>query len=505
MSIKGNKYKYVKTQVWNSGEANFEYPELIEDGPDSVKHKPNVGICFSGGGTRSASATHGQLRALNRLGLLENVRYLSCVSGGSWACVPYSYLPEHWEDDHFFGALMDPGNLTEDFLNNINKSNYLYTVTHAGIMDDVLEHWIKLAGDETYSRAVGDIFLDHFGLHSLKRFFAYTKNHVKNIMENNHSAGEEDFYTVRENRPFLITCGTLLRPWHKDVLFEMTPWYSGIRQLYKGIGSQKQNIGGGFIESFALDSDAPDDYLPGANTALVRLGKRRHRFTLSDMIGTSGAAPAEVLDQFGLDDLGFPEFKYWPVDYADELPFKAKEYELGDGGNIENLGIMPLLQRGVNKIIVFVNTKKKLNKNNLKTIDGAVKPLFTPGKVNHIFQDAKLSDLVKELNQKLDAGRSVTCRRKYSLVDNSHYGLKAGQEVEILWVYNERFHAWEGDLPDNIQKKIGHGSLANFPHFSTFFENFSPIDLQPIQASLLSQLTSAVVLDNQTVFEEMLL
>ncbi|MCG8689434.1 MAG: patatin-like phospholipase family protein [Desulfobacterales bacterium] len=504
MPIKGNKYKYIKTRIWDASASDFQYPELVDSGPDSVNNKPNVGICFSGGGTRSASATHGQMRALDHLGLLENVRYISCVSGGSWAAVPYTYLPKSWEDDHFFGTVMEPGNITLDMLKQINKRNYLHTVTHAGIIDDVVEHWLKLAGDETYSRAVGDIFLDHFGLHSLKRFFAYTKNQVDEILKNNPKADANDFYTVRENRPFLIVCGTLLRPGPKDALFEMTPWYSGISQLYKGFGSNKQNIGGGFIESFAFDSDAPENYRVGNTTALVRLGKRRHRFTLSDMIGTSGAAPAEVLDKFGLNDLGFPEFKYWPVLKTAGKALKAKEYEFGDGGNIENLGIMPLLKRGVKKIVVFVNTKKKLKKNDLNVINGAVKDLFTPNHVNHIFPENELKILIKALNQRLNNDESVTHRATYSLIKNSHYGLSAGQNIEILWVYNERFKSWENDLPESVKNRIGHGDLANYPHFSTFFENFSPIDLKPIQASLLSHLSSAVVFDNRADMIQML-
>jgi hypothetical protein len=53
--------------------------------------KFDVGIAFSGGGTRSASATVGQLRGLEQNGWLARVRYMTAVSGGSWAAVPYTY------------------------------------------------------------------------------------------------------------------------------------------------------------------------------------------------------------------------------------------------------------------------------------------------------------------------------------------------------------------------------------------------------------------------------
>ena len=54
---------------------------------------PFVGVCLSGGGSRSAAASMGALRALRATGLLEKVTFLSTVSGGGWAGVPYTFCP----------------------------------------------------------------------------------------------------------------------------------------------------------------------------------------------------------------------------------------------------------------------------------------------------------------------------------------------------------------------------------------------------------------------------
>ena len=51
----------------------------------------DCGVCFSGGGTRSLAASMGQLRGLYNLGLLSGTRYISSVSGGSWAATNYVY------------------------------------------------------------------------------------------------------------------------------------------------------------------------------------------------------------------------------------------------------------------------------------------------------------------------------------------------------------------------------------------------------------------------------
>lgn len=504
MSTIEHSFKNLNSKVWKTQVDGFQYPELVDGGFGSICHKPNTGICFSGGGTRSASATHGQLRALDNLGLLEGIRYMSSVSGGAWGAVPYAYLPDNHEDDHFFGSIIQPEKITKRDLVKINKSNYLYAVTHSSVIGRAIKYWAKLAGDETFSRIIGDIFLKPFGIDSRKRFFAYTQDHVQSILERNLSLKKNNFQTVKKDRPFLIVGGTLLRPGRRDVLFEMTPWYSGVSELYENYGSQNQNIGGGYIESFAFDSDAPDTNSIDDGYPSVRIGNRRHMFTLSDVIGTSGAAPAEVLKNAGVEHIGFPAFKYWPVAYADNKSLKAKEYEFGDGGNLENLGIIPLLKRGVERIVVFVNSKKKLNGNNLRAIDGAIAALFTPNHVNNIFDENGLSVLSKELNERRGDGDAAICLREYSLIDNEHHGLNAGQRVKILWVYNERFLNWENRLPDAIKLKIGSGKLAHYPHYATFSENSKIIDLKSIQASLLSQLASAVILENETVFREML-
>jgi len=46
---------------------------------------PNFGVCFSGGGNRSAAFAIGVLSALHDRGLLRNVDVISAVSGGSYA------------------------------------------------------------------------------------------------------------------------------------------------------------------------------------------------------------------------------------------------------------------------------------------------------------------------------------------------------------------------------------------------------------------------------------
>lgn len=495
------RLKYANSRIWKSNDS-VVFPEQQNNHPDSLGEKAKVGVCFSGGGTRSATCTHGQLKALHSLGLLQHIGYISCVSGGAWAAVPFTFLDTHWNESHFFGSIAKPESLNLEHLNNIHPKNYLHTVTNAGVIDDLIEHWAKFAGDETYSRIIGDIFLEHFQLNSREKFFANSENHVEDILSRNEKMRRDDFYIPQPGRPFLIVNAALLRPGKKDYLFEMTPWYSGVQPLYPNGGSRKRPVGGGYIESFAMDSDSPETMSDG--TADVRIGSRRYRFTLSDVLGTTGAAPAEVLHNVGLRFIGFPEFKHWPIMNIGEV--KAKEYDFGDGGNIENLGILALLKRKVRKIVVFVNTKKELPSKDTGDINKAVTDLFTSGNVNHVFEETKLIDLTKNLNYQVNEGKAAIHNATYRVLPNDHHAIEGDYDVEVLWVYNHNYKNWIELLPDESKKMIGNGKLSNFPHYATFMENIPKfIDLYPIQANLLSHMSCAIVRDNAEEFKRIIL
>ena len=111
MSSLRKRIKYVSCKNWNATRDDFNFPE-IDDAhyrDDALSSKPNCGIAFSGGGTRSAACVLGQVRGLNNLNILKNVRYISCVSGGAWTSVPFTYLNDTWTDTMFLGQIITPG------------------------------------------------------------------------------------------------------------------------------------------------------------------------------------------------------------------------------------------------------------------------------------------------------------------------------------------------------------------------------------------------------------
>ncbi|MGB5832196.1 MAG: hypothetical protein WBG92_09440 [Thiohalocapsa sp.] len=78
--------------------------------------RADVGICFSGGGSRALTCAWGQMMGLRSLRygsatLLDQVRYISSVSGGSWASVLYTFLPASIPDDAFLAEVFAPQDL----------------------------------------------------------------------------------------------------------------------------------------------------------------------------------------------------------------------------------------------------------------------------------------------------------------------------------------------------------------------------------------------------------
>ena len=93
---------------------------------------------------------------------------------------------------------------------------------------------------------------------------------------------------------------------------------------------------------------------------------------------------------------------------------------------------------------------------------------------------------------------------KYGVKANKHYGIEGGWDVEVLWVYNERVDHWEDLLIPALRDMIGHGSLGNFPHYETFFQNKpAVIDLSRKQVSMLAHLASWNVMSNAETFRKM--
>jgi hypothetical protein len=531
----------VRTWIVDAG-SDIALPEIADDelAVPLLSERASFGVAFSGGGTRSATASLGQLRALHQLGWLQRARYISSNSGGSWATVPYTWLPSSISDEQFLGAYISPEDLNDANLSpSVVDDLALSTAIHnAGTVDEFLEVG---RGDEAYSDIVASIFLEPFGLHDNEKFFTFHRAALDAALANNPRLTVDDFQLVEhDDRPYPIVTSVMIGQQLSDdpeeyFPIDMTPLYTGIRGRFElKKDDQTVVVGGGYIESFGYDS-----YEPHGNTgngrSLVRLtgllerGDKpygdRYRFTLSDVIGATSAAPLATLSRSSVPNFLFPEFRHWSVDQAaiarsrESVRRKADEFQHGDGADMDNLALTPLLVRKTENILVFINTQdafqrppsgcKDISEEHLT--DDVISYFRTSGVLIHniVFPNAsaELETLCEAFSARKEAGEPLVYCQGYDVLENKRHGISP-YRTSICWAHLDRTDRWMekldhagGDLVRQLY--ANEGTFGNFPHYLTFAEQgVSLIDLNRERVIALSNLTAWTVLESADYIAE---
>ncbi len=521
----------VTAKVYDTQAKNFVFPE---DNLEELKGKESLGICFSGGGTRSASLTLGQLRALDKIGVLERAKYMCGVSGGSWGSLPFIYLDKNIGDSTFLGEYLAPSQITLNNLKQTPKNSMANAISNSKILKDTIIEALKLRKEgkddprDLYSLIVADIMLKPFNIGEHNKFFTYNEQTRDEILNQNKGFKKDDFYLVNpnKNRPYYIAQGIVGNYSHADLLpskqdeklapktierhqFEMTPLYVGVNQLFKPTNITPNAIGGGYVQPHGFNSNSPVKFDSSTKLVQTTLDSKNSIFHLGEIIGISGAAPAvyswicDLVNKLFKVQL-FPNQKYW-CNFSNPTSAVVSRYDFADGGGLENLGIMPLLKRGVKKIIVFSNCETELKGSNEsnKEITNSIPALFYALKDNYgqedfkdniVFanQKGKYEILVKALMQKNKDGLPPIFVDKYQVTPQPCYGIEGNYEVEIMWVYNSKCSKWYNQLSKEVQDLItGKKEFSNFPFYKTFMQNPPHIiDLTPEQVNLEAHLSS---------------
>ena len=503
--------KHVTAKTWEYND-NFQFPENEYINPN----KKNFGIAFSGGGNRSAALTIGYLRALQNLDLIKNVKYFSCVSGGSWAIIPYIFLDKSISDDVFLGEMKKPEELKLEEIQQAHKRSFVNTISNTVLLDDLFKS--GFVGDERFAYILNNLFLKPNIIGDRTKFFSLNQKTVDVIINRpgNNDLRKSNFYIAQETRPYLISNGVLTRSSAVKINrypFEMTPLYVGVPSYFKDQGSiKKYSIGGGYVEPFGFDSDNPDDGIDDQGFAKVRIKRERNIFSLADVMATTGAALAEHLDR-ALLRMGFPEFKYWsPKKPKDSV----KDYDFADGGLMDNSGVIALLRRKVEKIVVFVNGSSNLNsfdEHGNDEVSTMVKTLFMEVKShwgkrkydwNKILEEPGMTGKGKESYENLRKefmalnknNKPAVVQKKYVTIKNERFDIPEGHEVEILWVHNALVYEWFEKIKDpELKEYIDYQCQEkDFPCIKTFYANRGRmIDLDIPQTHLMTHHASYIV------------
>lgn len=392
---------------WPTPQRGADYPEMQDA---QISGRASFGVAFQGGGNRAAPAALGQIRALHDLGWIDEVRYISAISGGSWASIPYTFLKNGATPGEsaaaeatFLGrthkveevartvALLARDPEHPEALVPFAKGSLLRAISDSAVSGRMIDAWLRGRFDEAFASTIEEIYLTPFDLgrstpSAPDSLFTWRDEDEVRLRQSGRDFSNIDVHTVERDRPYLIVGGALLtQRWNIDAdkkfRMEMTPLYSGVPQAL-AFRNSKRRVGGGFIESYGYDYITKEVHRDGETTKLLltnpQFGNRtdpyRLNFSLANVAAVSGAAPVETIvtatpTAFLLANVGFPEH-YIPTDQANTPYSEAfarpgelfqKEWAHGDGGHEDNLGLAPLLARQVDNIIVFANAFAPLN------------------------------------------------------------------------------------------------------------------------------------------------
>ncbi|SDH16853.1 patatin-like phospholipase family protein [Propionivibrio dicarboxylicus] len=308
-------------------------------GDATIGSRPShlLGLTMSGGGIRSAAFHQGLLAGLHSARpqartLLEQVDYISSVSGGSWA--NGFYWSNGADDDHVFHCL--------DAFAATGTSAPGCTGPLAGLRDRQALHWLPINEDGKieerklmWEEDIVESYLGDcnfvFGESELSRLQSEcARKSLRRpypIFNSTHSASGEA--SSREQFPFEST------PDHQGTLIDdEAPGFflrSGdARFLWQYINWQRSIFGG-------------EKDIPGSTLSLM----------LAHSSGVVGAGVPFLL-QYDFR-LRFREDNGRQAAIEGLRPV----YHLTDGGKSDNLGLLPLLERGVETIVVSQIGKEK--------------------------------------------------------------------------------------------------------------------------------------------------
>lgn len=578
-------YVQTKVEIYGQteiGQTPFDQPlsERFPELSDQYEYskRKNTGICFSGGGARAMTLATGQMRGLHQLGLLDDTRYISCVSGGSWASALYCYRGDDTTIEDWLGKHKDsPSDINLDDVKSSlpQQIKNLNTITFSILLlDSIYQAYLNYDDNKDslhdvlnriWINSVGRTYLEPHNLYSpsdtTNEYFSISESEFTN------KNPEIDSPLIRNMSskslpPFPIINSGLSFPFVSEVLskklsyvgYEFTPIYVGptLSKTIEYSNTCKVNIGGGLMSPTGYNSTA-NQPISGSTTGASR---KPNDYSLSLAVATGSSSIAlsgitskgwdsiiyyliEALksifsrkqNPFNTSSISYddimkalnwlkdrinnaglePQAKVFPTAISEAIP-QTTNYRFCDGGNIENTGIMAMLRREVENIVVFVNTYVPFNCTSsddvtLENVDSSLSSLFgvlTDQQIsseyngsgvdlshNHVLDKSVFTQIVTEFNKiksSSNHGTLICKTENVEILENDWWNIQKGK-ANIVWVYNDKVPAFTNNLNNEIKAKLDANDQSfgsEFPNYDTFKSTL--LGMYSNQANLLADL-----------------
>ncbi len=352
-----------KANVYPNGKVN---PTLTY----SDASKANLGLCFSGGGSRALTCAWGQLLGLHTLSLVDKARYISSVSGGTWASSIFTFLPNHINDEDLLGRYYPPSELSLDGKNSSFNVNHLgeYSLGQAPAATslETLTVWntrFLLSQPRSnykwlWASTVANFILEPFGLRAegdhiwtSSKFFSLSPDYASQHFPSDAPTPDTFFY-VRPGRPFIIMNDNIIHRVAIDGSDETnvvqlpnqaTPVSSGAA----GKTPDEKVIGNGYVESYGYNATLEQT---SATSSPVDLTIHQP-YSLIDSVSTSSAYFANAIAEHVEASVKHPEKrKSIAAKMRDELEEHHKKNLLAEiAEDITDLG--HVIEKSLEKIV----------------------------------------------------------------------------------------------------------------------------------------------------------
>ncbi len=381
-----------------------------------------------------------------------------------------------------------------------------------------------------------------------------------------------EFYLCRPNRPALIVNTNILQDYTIPDSAQIPVQASPIATSVPGQSPDGTTIvGGGGVESFAFTSTLTGAGTGG--TAAVTITRRYSLCDIAGCSSAFFAAfilqylnqeidtiihdlkwpgwiaaivktvLTTILD-FYTSDL-IPKYNYWQLREVGQSNPANLPYGFSDGGDFDNSGILGMLaQTDANAIVAFVNTDVPLSENSGSiVVDPSIPLLFgyqetllkngqysgqyvpfksmspsEPMSYVKVFSDAKgeFAALRQGLYDASCGGSAAPGKatawhlQKLTTVNNPVANIKAGREVRVLWVHNNRVDNWQNAIPDTgpngIRADLRNGQQAQPTGPLAYFPSYPIVELylDPEAVNMLAQLCAWNVQQLQTEILDLL-
>jgi len=300
---------------------------------------------------------------------------------------------------------------------------------------------------------------------------------------------------VEHKLPFLLSQSSVFStssgtdPSNPLVAFPMenSPLYTGVPVGLSPdlLGPEKfQGFGDVLVEPFAGSSVAMGQVPVGAEGEM-EVRRKTDAVNIGDLGTWQGTATAYIADWqirptvvektnkypclATVAKKFLPQAQLWsPLDVNDKGVPVTRNMPIGDAGVYDDLGHLPLLRRGVKKMVILDSAAihddmmdGKPNPEEMVYVKAAfgAKGFLTPpnpaGSPNPmmaehfltVFEPSEFDGFWQKMMERYDAGEPAVIRGNFTVVDNPHFGIKGGWTVEIVWVLCFPSKQWRKQLP----------------------------------------------------------